>query len=173
MSDWYFLYTYETKRYISVGNLWSLWPQHRSLQNQNGADGKSCAGYHWLSHSKRKAAQKEDRWGVALHSDQGFHHTSHGYFKPSQSYGILLSMSIRGNCRDNALAENFLIFTRQSIFISRNLSLTDLYTYEKPVWFLTGIQMSLSHDFFIYILNIGKTTFMVVWPDPIRVYLLW
>ncbi|MFR7988259.1 MAG: transposase [Anaerotignum lactatifermentans] len=41
------------------------------------------------------------------HSDQGFQYTSHGYFKLTQSYGILPSMSRRGNCYDNALAENF------------------------------------------------------------------
>ena len=40
-------------------------------------------------------------------SDQGFQYTSHGYFKLTQSYGILPSMSRRGNCYDNALAENF------------------------------------------------------------------
>ena len=50
---------------------------------------------------KRVAAE------LQLHSDQGFQYTSHGYFKLTQSYGILPSMSRRGNCYDNALAENF------------------------------------------------------------------
>ena len=42
-----------------------------------------------------------------LHSDQGFQYTSHGYFTLTQEYGITPSMSRRGNCYDNAMAENF------------------------------------------------------------------
>ena len=44
---------------------------------------------------------------LQLHSDQGFQYTSDRYFKPTKSYGITPSMSIRGNPYDNALAENF------------------------------------------------------------------
>ena len=44
---------------------------------------------------------------VQLHSDQGFQYTSHGYFDLTESYGIKQSMSRRGNCLDNAPAENF------------------------------------------------------------------
>ena len=58
----------------------------------------------------RLAIRKEKKKVAAelqLHSDQGFQYTSHGYFKLTQSYGILPSMSRRGNCYDNALAENF------------------------------------------------------------------
>ena len=42
-----------------------------------------------------------------LHSDQGFQYTSHGYFNLTKEYGITPSMSRRGNCLDNAPAENF------------------------------------------------------------------
>jgi transposase InsO family protein len=42
-----------------------------------------------------------------LHSDQGFQYTSHGYFTLTKEYGITPSMSRRGNCYDNAVAENF------------------------------------------------------------------
>jgi transposase InsO family protein len=44
---------------------------------------------------------------LQLHSDQGFQYTSHGYFALTQKYGITPSMSRRGNCYDNAMAENF------------------------------------------------------------------
>ena len=44
---------------------------------------------------------------VSLHSDQGFQYTSQGYFNLTQEYGITPSMSRRGNCYDNAMAENF------------------------------------------------------------------
>ena len=44
---------------------------------------------------------------LQLHSDQGFQYTSKAYFKLTQQYGIIPSMSRRGNPYDNALAENF------------------------------------------------------------------
>lgn len=44
---------------------------------------------------------------LQLHSDQGFQYTSQAYFALTQEYGITPSMSRRGNCYDNAMAENF------------------------------------------------------------------
>lgn len=44
---------------------------------------------------------------LQLHSDQGFQYTSQAYFNLATEYGITLSMSRRGNCYDNAMAENF------------------------------------------------------------------
>ena len=44
---------------------------------------------------------------MQLHSDQGFQYTSQAYFNLTKEYGITPSMSRRGNCYDNALAENF------------------------------------------------------------------
>lgn len=58
----------------------------------------------------RLAMRKEKKNVTAelqLHSDQGFQYTSTAYFKLTQQYGITPSMSRRGNCYDNALAENF------------------------------------------------------------------
>ena len=58
-----------------------------------------------------RLAMKKEKKKIAaelhLHSDQSFQYTSHGYFKLTQSYGITPSMSRRGNCYDNAMAENF------------------------------------------------------------------
>ena len=44
---------------------------------------------------------------MQLHSDQGFQYTSQAYFNLTKEYGITPSMSRRGNCLDNAPAENF------------------------------------------------------------------
>ncbi len=44
---------------------------------------------------------------LQLHSDQGFQYTSNAYFALTREYGITPSMSRRGNCYDNAMAENF------------------------------------------------------------------
>jgi len=50
---------------------------------------------------KRVAAE------LQLHSDQGGQYTSQEYFDLTKRYGITPSMSRRGNCYDNAMAENF------------------------------------------------------------------
>lgn len=42
-----------------------------------------------------------------LHSEQGFQYTSNRYFNLTKEYGITPLMSRRGNCYDNAIAENF------------------------------------------------------------------
>ena len=58
-----------------------------------------------------RLAMKKEKKRVAaelqLHSDQGFQYTSQGYFNLTQSYGIIPSMSRKGNPYDNAMAENF------------------------------------------------------------------
>ena len=58
-----------------------------------------------------RLAMKKEKKRVAaelqLHSDQGFQYTSREYFNLTKSYGITSSMSRRGNCYDNAMAENF------------------------------------------------------------------
>ena len=53
--------------------------------------------------SPKKAVAAE----LQLHSDQGFQYTSQAYFNLTKEYGITPSMSRRGNCYDNAMAENF------------------------------------------------------------------
>ena len=55
-----------------------------------------------MKQEKKRAAEE-----LQLHSDQGFQYTSQAYFQLTQQYGITPSMSRRGNCYDNAMAENF------------------------------------------------------------------
>ena len=58
--------------------------------------------------SLRKALQIEKvADGLILHSDQGASYTSHAYFSLTKCYGIILSMSRRGNCYDNSVIESF------------------------------------------------------------------
>jgi Transposase and inactivated derivatives len=56
-----------------------------------------------------RAAERKEKVTaeLQLHSDQGFQYTSSAYFNLTQEYGITPSMSRRGNCYDNAMAENF------------------------------------------------------------------
>lgn len=58
-------------------------------------------------HLAMKNEKKRVAAELQLHSDQGFQYTSLAYFKLTQEYGITPSMSRRGNCYDNAMAENF------------------------------------------------------------------
>ena len=56
----------------------------------------------------RLALKKEKVAGeLQLHSDQGLQYTSRAYNNLTKEYGITPSMSRRGNCYDNAMAENF------------------------------------------------------------------
>ena len=56
----------------------------------------------------RQAREKEVAAAeLQLHSDQGFQYTSQAYFTLTRAYGMTPSMSRRGNCYDNAMAENF------------------------------------------------------------------
>jgi transposase InsO family protein len=73
---------------------------------------------------------------VQLHSDQGVQYTSHAYFTLTKKYGITPSMSRRGNCYDNAMAENFFsilkvecIHRRKPKTIPEARSLIDRYIY--------------------------------------------
>jgi putative transposase len=75
----------------------------------------------------REAKKKEKVTAeLQLHSDQGFQYTSQAYFKLTQSYNIIPSMSRRGNPYDNALAENFF-----SILKTECIYRTKLKTYEE------------------------------------------
>lgn len=57
-----------------------------------------------IRQAKRKEAVTAE---LQLHSDQGVQYTSQAYYSLTQKYGITPSMSRRGNCYDNAMAENF------------------------------------------------------------------
>ena len=73
------------------------------------------------------AKRKEKVTGdLQLHSDQGFQCTSNPYFKLTQSYNIIPSMSRRGNPYDNAMAENFF-----SILKTECIYRVKLKTYEE------------------------------------------
>ena len=58
-------------------------------------------------HLAMNSVKPKSRRELQLHSDQGFQYTSQAYFNLTKEYGITPSMSRRGNCYDNALAENF------------------------------------------------------------------
>jgi len=62
---------------------------------------------------------------LQLHSDQGAQYTSRAYFNLTKEYGITLSMSRRGNCYDNAMAENFFSILKTECIYRRKLASFD------------------------------------------------
>ena len=69
-----------------------------------------------------------------IHSDQGWHYRHISYRKKLESKGIAQSMSRKGNCLDNAVAENFFghfkeEFLRARTFTSLNQFKTELEGY--------------------------------------------
>ena len=71
-----------------------------------------------ITTAKQKEKVTEE---LQLHSDQGFQYTSHGYFNLTKEYGIMPSMSRRGNCYDNAPAENFFGILKSECIYRRKL----------------------------------------------------
>ncbi len=71
---------------------------------------------------------------VILHSDQGSQYASYDYKKFATQHNITLSMSRRGNCYDNAVAESFFKtlkkeLVRKQIFLTRNIAASKIFEY--------------------------------------------
>ena len=49
----------------------------------------------------------KDTKGLVFHSDQGWQYHHYGYRKALEKNGIVQSISRKGNCLDNSLAESF------------------------------------------------------------------
>lgn len=87
-----------------------------------------------MKQEKKRAAAE-----LQLHSDQGFQYTSPAYFNLTKEYGITPSMSRRGNCYDNAIAENFFSILK-----------TECIYRHKPATFVEANEMI---DKYIYFYN--------------------
>jgi len=71
---------------------------------------------------------------VILHSDQGSQYSSCDYKQFLQQYNIIPSMSRRGNCYDNAVAESFFKtlkreLVRKNIFHTREIASLKIFEY--------------------------------------------
>jgi transposase InsO family protein len=72
------------------------------------------------------ATEKETVDGeLRLHSGQGFQCASQAYFNLTKDCGIAPSMSRRGNCYDNALAENFFSILKTECIYQHKLTSFD------------------------------------------------
>lgn len=71
---------------------------------------------------------------VILHSDQGSQYSSYEYRTFLKHYNIIPSMSRRGNCYDNAVAESFFKtlkkeLVRKHIFLTREVAASKIFEY--------------------------------------------
>ncbi|PHR56047.1 MAG: hypothetical protein COA44_09270 [Arcobacter sp.] len=75
---------------------------------------------------------KEDK--VVLHSDQGSQYSSYDYMKFAKEHNIVLCMSRRGNCYDNAVSESFFKtikkeLVRKQVFLTRKVAASKVFEY--------------------------------------------
>lgn len=82
---------------------------------------------------------------LQLHSDQGFQYTSSGYFNLTKEYGITPSMSRRGNCYDNIMAENFFsILKTECIYRSKLKTFSEAKRLiDDYIWFYNNERLQL------------------------------
>lgn len=71
---------------------------------------------------------------VTVHSDQGSQYTSHDWQEFLEVHGLQASMSRRGNCHDNAVAESFFQLLKRErikrhIYSTRNDARSDIVDY--------------------------------------------
>ncbi len=71
---------------------------------------------------------------VILHSDQGSQYSSYEYKKFADKNNIIPSMSRRGNCYDNAVAESFFKtlkkeLVRKQVFYTREIATSKIFEY--------------------------------------------
>jgi len=71
---------------------------------------------------------------VVVHSDQGSQYTSHDWSEFLASHGLAGSMSRRGNCHDNAVAESFFQLLKRErikrrIYSNREAARVDIFNY--------------------------------------------
>lgn len=77
--------------------------------------------------AKRKI---KDVSGVTLHSDQGWHYQHMKYQKTLKKWGIMQSMSRKGNCLDNAVMENFFGIMKSELLYLQKFSDMDVFKRE-------------------------------------------
>ena len=65
--------------------------------------------------------------GLILHSDQGWQYQHYGYRKRLEEHGIIQSMSRKGNCLDNAMAENFFGIMKSELLYAENFESSEAF----------------------------------------------
>ena len=78
--------------------------------------------------------RRKPKPGLVIHSDQGSQYTGHEWQKFLDEHGLVCSMSRRGNCHDNAVAESFFQLLKRErikrrIYATRDEARADVFDY--------------------------------------------
>ena len=71
-----------------------------------------------------------DGTGLILHSDQGWQYQHKHYQKKLADYGMIQSMSRKGNCLDNAVIENFFGLLKSELLYLQNFNSMEHFKQE-------------------------------------------
>ena len=86
-----------------------------SLSNGMSTDETTLAA--WKMAIRNRSVQK----GLIFHSDRGIQYANKKFANTIESYGIIRSMSRKGNCWDNAVAESFFKSLKTELIYSNKL----------------------------------------------------
>lgn len=75
--------------------------------------------------------------GLILHSDQGWQYQHYGYRTRLEQRHIIQSMSRKGNCLDNAMAENFFGIMKSELLYAEN--------FESPEIFIKALEKYIEY----------------------------
>ena len=81
-----------------------------------------------MMHSVKRKIKNTD--GVVLHSDQGWHYQHMQYQQTLKKYGMVQSMSRKGNCLDNAVMENFFGIMKSELLYLHQFSDMEVFKRE-------------------------------------------
>ena len=76
---------------------------------------------------------KEDVKGAILHSDQGYQYQMSAYQNTLAKYGIIQSMSRKGNCLDNSPTENFFGRMKEEMFYGKEDEYSSLLDLRRAI----------------------------------------
>ncbi len=128
VTDITYIRTHEGWLYLSVViDLWSRmvvgWSMGQRIDTQLALDALLMALWRRRPHQQ-----------VLIHSDQGCQFTGHTWQSFLREHNLLCSMSRRGNCYDNAVAESFFQLlkrerVRRQIYATRQEAKSDVFNY--------------------------------------------
>lgn len=104
--------------YVRVYGKWTYLATVIDLQN------RAVIGWAYESHMKTELvlkalemaiSQREVKPGLIFHSDRGSQYASHTFRKVLDDYEMISSMSRKGNCWDNAVAESFFSIIKREL----------------------------------------------------------
>jgi transposase InsO family protein len=95
--------------------------------------------------------QRRPKPGLIHHSDQGILYSSGNYIELLRRYGMLRSMSGKGNCYDNAVAESFFSSLKNEIihhrdYHTRDQARAEIFEYIELFYNRKRIHQSLNYQ---------------------------